>query len=381
MTTRKMGSVRWAAVAVVASVFAVACGDGDDDNTSDEGTAGQAGAQPTDHTPNAGAAGAAGRSEGGATGSGGSKPSSAAGAAGAGRTEGGATGSGGAQHGVSGAAGAGDLSSTSAQAGAGGAGTGLDAEAAGAGGEATAGAAGATSSDPEALPLDVMGVWIDNYGSYQRITESLWTQSGFGDVSTFHITRYDNGAKVIIAKNDADNAYSAGLYSRFDWTEYDGSLWYCSSVYDAATEQDALDAARPDDTDPTSSGCGSFAWSELIPPAIVGSYTDSWGGTYEVDAYRWILDIGGGASPSVFVFTQFDNDAMYAIAQNEAGNEYDPGLWSRFDWTEYEGDLYYCSTAYDAVTEQDALDTPRADDTDPTSSGCGSFAWTQLIER
>jgi hypothetical protein len=354
MTRTKIDSIGWAAVAVLASTFALACGDGDDDPSAD-GSAGAAGARSTGGSPDAGAAGAR-QSDGGSAGS---EPS---------------------ERGASGASGAGGkASSTGADAGAGGAGTGASPEGGGAGETGTAGAAGATGSGPEAPPLDVMGVWTDSYGGYHRITQAAWTQSGFGDVSKFNIAAYDNDAKVIIAKNDAKNAYYPGRWSRFDWTEYDGSLWYCTTVYDAATEQDASDAARPDDKDPSSGGCGSFAWTQLIPPAIVGRYTDDWGGTHWVDPYRWVMR--NGASTSVYVFTRFDNDAMYAIAQNADANAYDPGLWSRFDWTEYEGDLYYCSTAYDAASEQDALDTPRADDTDPSAGGCGDFAWSQLTEQ
>ncbi|MBN1610276.1 MAG: hypothetical protein JW940_26850 [Polyangiaceae bacterium] len=375
MTRTKTGSMGRAAVAVLASAFAVACGAGDDDT---EGAAGHAGARATEQTSSAGAAGAL-QSEGGSPGSGGSERG-ASGAAGSAQSGGGAAGSGGSERSASGAAGAaGDVSKPGADAGAGGAGAGTNPEAGGVGGKGTAGAAGATGSGPDPLPLDVMGVWADSYGGYHRITEAVWTQSGFGDVSRFNIAAYDNDARVIIAQNDAENAYNPGKYSRFDWTEYDGSVWYCTTVYDAATRQEASDAARADDTDPSTGGCGSFPWSELIPPAIVGRYADDWGGTHEVDPYRWIM--GSGASASVFVFTQFDNDAMYAIAENDEDNEYSPGRWSRFDWTEYEGELYYCSTAYDAAAEQDALDTPRADDTDPTSGGCGSFPWSRLIEE
>jgi hypothetical protein len=352
MTRTKIGSGGWAAVAVLASAFTVACGN---DDPAWDGSTGEAGVRSTGSPSDGGAAGS--------THSGG-------GAAGFGQFERGASGA---------AGGGGESASTGADAGAGRASTGASPKGGGAGGVRAASAAGTTGSGREALPLDVMGVWIDNYGGYHRITRTVWTQSGFGDVSTFNITAYDNDARVIVAQNNAKNAYNPGQWSRFDWTEYDGSLWYCATVYDAVTEQDASDAARADDSDPSSGGCGSYAWSQLIPPAIVGSYADSWGGVHKVDPYRWIM--GSGASASVYVFTQFDNDAMYAIAQNDDANEYSPGLWSRFDWTEYEGNLYYCSTAYDAASEQDALDTPRADDTDPTSGGCGSFAWSQLIEQ
>ena len=69
-----------------------------------------------------------------------------------------------------------------------------------------------------------------------------------------------------MGQNDAANTYNPGLYSRYDWTTDDsGQLWFCTTAYDAATEEDALNATAPDASDPATGGCSSFPWSSLTP--------------------------------------------------------------------------------------------------------------------
>jgi hypothetical protein len=113
--------------------------------------------------------------------------------------------------------------------------------------------------------LEIVGSYTDGFGGTHDITETTWTQGGFGEPSVFHIASFDNEAGNVIAENDAANEFSAGLWSRFDWTEVDGALWFCQSAFDAA-DQAAAEAATP--ADPAgleTDGCGGFAWSELTP--------------------------------------------------------------------------------------------------------------------
>ncbi|MBN2194370.1 MAG: hypothetical protein JW751_16255 [Polyangiaceae bacterium] len=358
MAEEKIGVMRWWTVAAVlgSTLALAACSDDDDTPRSTAG----------------GAAGTAGAGRGGETG--GSDGTAGGGASEdtAGGHAGGSAGSG--ARGPMGG-GAGDGTSGTAPGGATGSVTG---GAAGRdGGEGGEGGAGERRSI-EPLPFSVMGVWVDDYGGQHRVTETVWTQSGFGDRSGFEIVDYDEAAMFAIAQNDVGNSYNPELWSRFDWTEYGGSLWYCQTTYGATTEAAARDTPRADDTDPSRGGCSGFAWSRLIPPEVVGTYMDNYGGDHYVDAYRWVQ--GTDSSTSLFVLTQFDNDDDFVVAQNDGENAWNAGLWSRFDWTEHNGNLYFCQTAYAAASEADALATPAADATDPATSGCGSFAWTQLIE-
>ena len=127
----------------------------------------------------------------------------------------------------------------------------------------------------------------------------------------------------------------------------------------------------------TTAGCASD--DTQAPLSIIGVYTDGWGGEHTITADDWTIGYTG-SDPSVFAILSFDNTDKYVIAQNDVANTYSPELFSRFDWTEPDGALYYCQTAYAAETEQAAMDTVAADATDLTT-GCGSFPWSELTAQ
>lgn len=113
------------------------------------------------------------------------------------------------------------------------------------------------------------------------------------------------------------------------------------------------------------------------PLDIAGSYLDNFGTTHEITTSDWQQTYG--TSVTAFAIVSYDNGEQHVIAQNDDANGYNPGLWSRFDWVEGEDVVYVCQTAFDAPSEQDAQDTPRADDSDPATGGCGAFAWSALF--
>jgi hypothetical protein len=109
---------------------------------------------------------------------------------------------------------------------------------------------------------------------------------------------------------------------------------------------------------------------------IAGEYSDGFG----------TVSIG---SCSIFgsPVTELSNDENYMVTQNSCEDPFNPGKWSRHDWTWFAVDggelgLYYCTAVFDADTEADAIAAPRADDTDPTTGGCGTppttFPWSLL---
>ncbi len=107
--------------------------------------------------------------------------------------------------------------------------------------------------------LEIIGSYTDNYTSDHEVSQTTWVTMG----STFHISQYSNADDYLVAENDASNAYNPSQWSRFDWTtDGAGDLFYCQIVYDAADEDTALAASDADRGD-LSSGCNSFAWSQL----------------------------------------------------------------------------------------------------------------------
>ena len=158
------------------------------------------------------------------------------------------------------------------------------------------------------------------------------------------------------------------LFRSWGWS--DGELVYCQTAYEAASEAEALATPAADLSSP-STGCGGFSWTILRAPlSLTESWDDSWGGSHQIDAFHWRM------GDSDFSITEANDKEQWLIAQNGADNSWNPGLWSRFDWT-WNGDLYYCQTAYAAATEADARATPAADAAN-LESGCGSFSWTAL---
>lgn len=243
-----------------------------------------------------------------------------------------------------------------------------------------------------AQPLALLGSWDDAWGGTHDLTEGLWTQGGWGNPSFFHVTQFSNDAHYAVAQNNVHNAWSAGLWSRFDWIWYDAgeglALYFCQTTYDAASEADALAVDAADATDPTAGGCAGAAWSALTPgdPSLpmLGDWLDDWGTQHTVDATSWTQTWAGPPEDvSVFEISSFDLDEGWLIAQNGADNAWNAGLWSRFDWTWFDAgeglELWTCQSAYDAASEEDAGNATRADDSDPATSGCGGGSWSRLV--
>ncbi len=108
---------------------------------------------------------------------------------------------------------------------------------------------------------------------------------------------------------------------------------------------------------------------------IVGVYTDDWGSTHEVTEESWTMTMGEDVS--VFHITQWSNDEEFLVAQNDSSNAWNPDLWSRFDWTWSQEDLYFCQTEFGAESEEAAVTAAGADRSD-LEAGCGGFAWSRL---
>jgi hypothetical protein len=109
---------------------------------------------------------------------------------------------------------------------------------------------------------------------------------------------------------------------------------------------------------------------------LEGTWEDNYSTHHTISSDVWLSSSEYGES-SYHVST-FDNDAMWAVAQNDASNTYNPEAWSVFDWAmDSAGALYYCQSSYDLATEEDAVGATHADATDLTG-GCSTFAWTML---
>ena len=226
-------------------------------------------------------------------------------------------------------------------------------------------------ADPIGAELSIQGEYVDNYGADHEISNELWVSGS----SMFAITYLSNEEQMLVAQNDSDNAWSADLWSRFDWTENEDGLWYCQTAYGAESEEAAMNTEAPDAADPAMGGCGSFSWSKLDEAlSIRGEFVDNYGSDHTISQSTWV------SGSSMFAITYLSNEDQMLVAQNDSDNAWSADLWSRFDWTENEDGLWYCQTAYGAESEEAAMNTEAPDAADPANGGCGSFSWSKVDE-
>ena len=104
---------------------------------------------------------------------------------------------------------------------------------------------------------------------------------------------------------------------------------------------------------------------------IEGAYTDDWGSPHTITSTTW--DQGFG----LFHILSLAPDMQYLIAQNDAGNAWNAGLFSRFDLAVQNGTLYYCQIEYGAADAATAEANTSAN-RDDLAEGCSGFAWSNL---
>ncbi len=110
------------------------------------------------------------------------------------------------------------------------------------------------------VPL-IYGTWQDDFGTTHAVSEAMWVSTGDGWESKHHVAEVGEG--FLLAHNDENNDFSAELYSRFDFLEDSGGdVWFCQSVFDGSTLEDARDGSA-DSSDLEVAGCAGFGWTLL----------------------------------------------------------------------------------------------------------------------
>ncbi len=116
-------------------------------------------------------------------------------------------------------------------------------------------------------PLEIVGTYGDDFGGTHVITATKWDMAAMGK---FTITKYDNADDFVIAQNDATNTYNPGKWSRMDWAWSGNDLYFCQTVYDKDSADEA-EAATPADAEKLDTGCNGFGWTKLTPTTFAGA--------------------------------------------------------------------------------------------------------------
>lgn len=117
-------------------------------------------------------------------------------------------------------------------------------------------------------------------------------------------------------------------------------------------------------------------------PEIAAIYVDNFAGWHSVGGEAW-LSFGSG-DQLIFSVCSVNNDDDYLIAMNAAGNDFNPGKFSRFEWFAENGQVFYCQQVFDAASAAEAEDftaNPAADPANANDEGCGvdgQFPWSQI---
>jgi hypothetical protein len=151
---------------------------------------------------------------------------------------------------------------------------------------------------------------------------------------------------------------------------------------DTSTSAPATDTGATD-TGATDTGTGTSATDDstgAMALEIAGEWFEEFapgdGIAHSIDETRWEQVASFGTA--VFHVEGYDNEARMVVARGDAANEFNPDLYSRFDWTWDGDDLYYCTAIFDAATPEDALDAPPSDPGE-LEMGCGGFPWSALV--
>lgn len=112
------------------------------------------------------------------------------------------------------------------------------------------------------------------------------------------------------------------------------------------------------------------------PEALLGAFTDDYGGRYRITSTAW-----QHGTRNRYDVVAWYPDSQFVIARNAETNPTDGGLWTRIDWMPLEGMAPYtwafCLSAYKAPTREAAQATRVANRGTPRT-GCGGFPFSRM---
>jgi hypothetical protein len=235
-----------------------------------------------------------------------------------------------------------------------------------------------TDTDTTPLPApELAGAWQDNRGLNHQIDAVAWVT---GSV-VFEIVSFDDDEQLIIARNSDDNPNDPGKFSRIDWTTDGGYYWFCQTVGNAESADDASSAPSADADAPSMMGCDGSPWARMIPLAIAGAYVNKDDDDITLDFTQDVIAELNDDEDYVLEFhlSRYDNDDRWFTARNDEANFFDAGKWSRFEWLVLAEVLYLCQVAFQEETEEDALSVPPAN-AFSSADGCRGYPWDKFVD-
>ncbi len=115
------------------------------------------------------------------------------------------------------------------------------------------------------------------------------------------------------------------------------------------------------------------------PEFVKGEFMDDYGIKYSINDTIWIQ------KPSMkFNIIKWNVEEQYVLAQNDAANKTEPGLYTRIDFIKFENMAPYewgfCLSEYKAATLEDALNAKNVDRENPRK-GCNGYPFSRMKKQ
>lgn len=111
-------------------------------------------------------------------------------------------------------------------------------------------------------------------------------------------------------------------------------------------------------------------------PFLLGAFEDDYGIKYAITEQEWRQ-----YPNTIYHIVEWNTDGQYVIAQNDASNPEDGGLWTRIDWVELPGmppyEWAFCLSAYKAPTAAEAEQANIAQRETPRT-GCNGYPFSRM---
>lgn len=227
------------------------------------------------------------------------------------------------------------------------------------------------------------GSFTDNYGGKHFLTAGSWQLKDDWTNQTDTIVKVNGVAGYFIVQKSVSDAFNASKFQKVVYiSNGDGSFFTCTlspfNSDDAVTAEAIADTTTK--TDPLTGGCSGFSWTKLSPVKnpLIGNWRDAYAGKHTISISNWVSDYGTPSTDAIIRYNAIDG---YLVIQKPANDAYNPSKFQKMIITEFSGSWYTCTLSpFDSVTANAAAaiaDTTTK--TNPATSGCAGFAWTQLL--
>ena len=113
-----------------------------------------------------------------------------------------------------------------------------------------------------------------------------------------------------------------------------------------------------------------------VPEFMSGSFVDDYGVTYTITDSTFMME-----DHTLIHISEWNTKDQFFIGQNDSANQYDPLLYSRIDWMEFEDmgafTWGFCMSAYNAPTADSASSVHSPDRSNP-KVGCNGYPFSRM---